>query len=100
MGERGVPLNTFWQIFFRPSGAASWTLVTPTGVADNGGLTLTAAGDGSVTAGFEPSQLLHYSPLARSDDEGSSWSPALVPPPWWPVPMRWPWPAAPDQPWH
>jgi hypothetical protein len=79
MGQRGAPLNTFWQIFFRPSGAASWTLVTPTGVADNGGLTLTAAGDGSVTAGFEPSQLLHYSPLARSDDEGSSWSPALVP---------------------
>ena len=73
------PLNTFWQIFFRASGAASWTLVTPTGVADNGGLTLTAASDGSVTAGFEPSQLLHYSPLARSDDEGSSWTPALVP---------------------
>ena len=79
MGQRGVPLNTFWQIFFRASGAASWTLVTPTGVADNGGLTLTAASDGSVTAGFEPSQLLHYSPLARSDDEGSSWTPALVP---------------------
>jgi hypothetical protein len=79
MGQRGVPLNTFWQIFFRASGAASWTLVTPTGVADNGGLTLTAAADGSVTAGFEPSQLLHYSPLARSDDQGSSWTPALVP---------------------
>jgi hypothetical protein len=79
MGQRGVPLNTFWQIFFRASGAASWTLVTPTGVADNGGLTLTASSDGSVTAGFEPSQLLHYSPLARSDDEGSSWTPALVP---------------------
>ena len=79
MGQRGVPLNTFWQIFFQASGAASWTLVTPTGVADNGGLTLTAASDGSVTAGFEPSQLLHYSPLARSDDEGSSWTPALVP---------------------
>jgi hypothetical protein len=79
MGQRGVPLNTFWQIFFRAPGAASWTLVTPTGVADNGGLTLTAALDGSVTAGFEPSQLLHYSPLARSDDDGSSWTPSLVP---------------------
>jgi hypothetical protein len=79
MGQRGVPLNTFWQIFFRASGAASWTLVTPTGVADNGGLTLAAAPDGSVTAGFEPSQLLRYSPLARSDDDGSSWTPALVP---------------------
>lgn len=79
MGQRGVPLNTFWQIFFRASGAASWTLVTPTGVADNGGLTLTTASDGSATAGFEPSQLLRYSPLARSDDEGSSWTPALVP---------------------
>ena len=60
MGQSGVPLNTFWQMFFRASGAASWTLVTPTGVADNGGLTLTAAADGSVTVGFEPSQLLHY----------------------------------------
>jgi hypothetical protein len=79
MGQRGVPLNTFWQIFFRASAEASWTLVTPTGVADNGGLTLTAASDGSVTAGFEPSQLLRYSPLARSDDDGSSWTPALVP---------------------
>jgi hypothetical protein len=79
MGQRGVPLNTFWQIFFRASGAAAWSLVTPTGVADNGGLTLTAAPDGSATAGFEPSQLLRYSPLARSDDEGSSWTPALVP---------------------
>jgi len=45
MGQRGAPLNTFWQIFFRASGAASWTLVTPTGVADNGGLTLSAASE-------------------------------------------------------
>jgi hypothetical protein len=79
MGQRGVPLNTFWEIFFRASGTASWKLVTPTGVADNGGLTLTTALDGSAIAGFEPSQLLHYSPLARSNDEGATWSPGLVP---------------------
>jgi hypothetical protein len=79
MGQSGVALNTFWQVFFRAPGATSWTLVTPTGVADNGGLTLTAAADGSITVGFEPSQRLNFSPLARSDDEGSSWTPALVP---------------------
>jgi hypothetical protein len=79
MGQRGVALNTFWQVFFRATGAASWKLVTPTGVADNGGLTLTTASDGSATVGFEPSQLLHYSPLARSNDEGTTWTPALVP---------------------
>jgi hypothetical protein len=79
MGQRGVPLNTFWEIFYRASGTASWKLVTPTGVADNGGLTLTAALDGSAIAGFEPSQLLHYSPLARSNDEGATWTPGLVP---------------------
>ncbi len=79
MGQSGVPLNTFWQVFFRAPGSTSWTLVTPTGVADNGGLTLTAAADGSITVGFEPSQRLNFSPLARSDDEGSSWTPALVP---------------------
>ena len=86
-GQRGVPLNTFWQIFFRASGAASWTLVTPTGVADNGGLTLTAASDGSVTAGFEPSQLLHYSPLARATTKARA-----GPRPWCPPPLV----AAPD----
>jgi hypothetical protein len=79
MGQRGVALNTFWEIFYRASGTASWKLVTPTGVADNGGLTLTAGLDGSAIAGFEPSQLLHYSPLARSNDDGATWSPGLVP---------------------
>jgi len=79
MGQRGVPLNTFWEIFYRANGATSWKLVTPTGVADNGGLTLTTTLGGSAIAGFEPSQLLHYSPLAQSNDEGATWSPGLVP---------------------
>jgi hypothetical protein len=78
MGQRGVALNTFWEIFFRANGATTWTLVTPTGVADNGGLTLAAAPDGSVTVGFEPSQLLHFSPLARSSDGGATWNPGLL----------------------
>jgi hypothetical protein len=79
MGQPGAPLNTFWEIFFEAPGAKTWKLVTPTGVADNGGLTLAASDDGSATVGFEPSQLLHYSPLARSTDAGSTWTPGLVP---------------------
>ena len=99
MGQSGVALNTFWQVFFRAAGATSWTLVTPTGVADNGGLTLTTAADGSITVGFEPSQRLNFSPLARSDNEGSSWTPPWYPPPWWLHPMRWPWRAGPAPRW-
>jgi hypothetical protein len=79
MGERGVPLNTFWELFFRATGAASWKLVTPKGVADNGGLTMSVSTDGAATVGFEPSQLLRYSPLALSSDDGVHWTPALVP---------------------
>jgi len=48
-------------------------------VADNGGLVVSAAAAGAVTVGFEPSQLLRYSPLALSSDDGASWTPALVP---------------------
>jgi hypothetical protein len=48
-------------------------------VADNGGLTVSVASTGSAVVGFEPSQLLHYSPAAVSGDEGAAWSPALVP---------------------
>jgi hypothetical protein len=34
---------------------------------------------GSAVVGFEPSQLLRYSPVAVSGDDGATWSPALVP---------------------
>ncbi|HYA68434.1 MAG TPA: hypothetical protein VED63_06855 [Acidimicrobiales bacterium] len=77
MGILEDPLNTFWQLFFRPGPESPWTLVTPPGVADNGGLVVSA--DSLLLAGFEPSQDLTFSPLAASVDQGGSWTPGLVP---------------------
>ena len=79
MGQLDHPLNTFWELFYRAPNASSWHLATPPGVADNGGLVVSASGVGAVTVGFEPSQLLRYSPLALSSNDGVSWTPALVP---------------------
>ncbi len=83
MGTPRHLLDTFWQMFYRPPDASPWTLVTPPGVADNGGLVASFAtrpsGGASVLAGFEPSQYLAFSPVALSRDEGRSWSPGLVP---------------------
>ena len=59
-------------------GSSHWSVVTPEGVADNGGLVVGTAG-GSVVVGFLPSQLLRYSPLAQSIDGGATWSPQLLP---------------------
>jgi hypothetical protein len=78
MGHQGQPANTFWELFFRGPGATSWSLVTPPGVGDNGGLVV-AASAGPLTVGFEPSQLLRYSPLAQTTDGGADWTPALLP---------------------
>lgn len=79
MGHLGQPLNTFWQLLFRPAGESSWQLVTPAGVADNGGLVADAGPTAAVTAGFEPTSYLRYSPLARSADSGRNWSPGILP---------------------
>jgi hypothetical protein len=83
MGHLDDPTNTFWELFFRPAGTARWALVTPPGVADNGGLVAAVptgvADAGSATVGFEPSQLLRFSPLAQATDGGGTWAPALLP---------------------
>jgi hypothetical protein len=69
--------NTFWQLFFRPATSGRWSLVTPQGVADNGGLV--AAGGGTyLVVGFRPSQNLAFSPLATSTDTGRNWTPGLL----------------------
>ena len=78
MGGSAANHNNFWQLFTRPAGATSWRLVTPPGVASNGGLVLTDTGGQSVMAGFRPSQALTFSPLATSTDDGASWSPGLL----------------------
>ena len=75
MGGPAAQHENFWELFVRPAGTARWRLATPAGVADNGGLVVTAAG-GSLLTGFRPSQDLTFSPLAASSDSGASWSPA------------------------
>jgi hypothetical protein len=77
MGGPAASDNNFWQLFVRPAGASQWSLVTPPGVADNGGLV--AAGTGkSLVIGFRPSQDLAFSPLATSTDTGRQWAPGLL----------------------
>ena len=77
MGGSAASHNNFWQLFVRPAGASRWSLVTPEGVADNGGL-VAAGASTSLTVGFRPSQNLAYSPLASSTDTGKNWTPGLL----------------------
>jgi len=81
MGHLGQPDNTFWELFFRPAGGGAWRLVTPPGVADNGGLVVASDEAGRVVVGFETSQLLGFSPLASSADDGASWQAGVLPVP-------------------
>jgi hypothetical protein len=74
MGGSAVSHNNFWQLFVRPAGSARWKLVTPAGVADNGGLVVAAAAAPSLITAFRPSQYLTYTPLTVSGDGGRAWS--------------------------
>ena len=76
MGGSAAQEENFWQLFVRPTAAAAWRLVTPVGVADNGGLVVASPGSGSLVTAFRPSQLLTYTPLAASTDNGANWSSA------------------------
>jgi len=79
MGGAAASENSFWQLFVRPASATRWSLVTPEGVADNGGLVAAAgAGGTSLVVGFRPSQGLAFSPLAASGDMGQKWTPGLL----------------------
>jgi hypothetical protein len=69
--------NQFWQLFFRPATGGRWSLVTPQGVADNGGL-VAAGGGAYLVVGIRPSQNLAFSPLATSTDTGRNWTPGLL----------------------
>lgn len=79
MGHLDDPENTFWQLFVRAAGSPSWSLGTPPGVADNGGLVMTSGSMPATTVGFEPSQDLRFSPLAQTADLGHSWAAGSVP---------------------
>lgn len=75
MGGSAASHNNFWQLFVRPAAGTRWKLVTPPGVADNGGLVLAATGGPSLITGFRPSRYLTYTPLTATGDSGRSWSP-------------------------
>jgi hypothetical protein len=80
MGRLAQPLNTFWQLFFRPAGATSWTnKVGATATATNGGLIMASAAGQPFVAAVRPANLLHFSPLIATTDAGTSWTNGLLP---------------------
>jgi len=79
MGHLHDLSNTFWEVFLKPAGTASWVLHTPPGVASNGGLVLAASPSGLLTLGFLTSAALKFSPVAQSTDGGAKWSPGELP---------------------
>ena len=76
MGGSAAQDENFWEMFARPAGSVAWRLVTPAGVADNGGLVAAPAGGASLLTGFLPSQDLTFSPLADTSDSGAHWATA------------------------
>jgi hypothetical protein len=83
MGNLKQPVNTFWQLLVRPAGKSRWLLVTPPGVADNGGLVVDAppgARAGAIEVGFRPSIDLAFSPIAATPPNRIAWNaPGLLP---------------------
>jgi hypothetical protein len=77
MGGSAADQDNFWELFVRSSSAGKWQLVTPPGVADNGGL-VAAGSSGSLLVGFRPSQDLTFSPLAASTSTGAHWTAGLL----------------------
>ncbi len=76
MGGSAAQHNNFWQLFARPAGSTRWTLITPPGTADNGGLILAGGLGPALITGLRPSQDLTYTPLAVTGDAGQAWSSA------------------------
>ena len=78
MGRLDEPLNTFWQLFYRPNGSVPWSnRVEATATATNGGLVLASAGP-SLLVGVRPSVDLTFTPLISTSNGGRSWSDGLV----------------------
>jgi hypothetical protein len=80
MGHLSQPLNTFWQLFFRPTGGTTWSdEVEATATATNGGLVLATAAGQPFIAAVRPTNLLHFSPLISTSDGGRAWANGLLP---------------------
>jgi hypothetical protein len=76
-----VPMGgspAFWQLLRYPPAGTGWSVVTPPGVADNGGLVAADPGGQSLAAGVRPSKDLAYSPLAATTNAGKTWSPGIL----------------------
>lgn len=73
MGDTGTSDNAFSQLFTRPAGSTGWKLVTPPGVATNGGFVLAGVGSRSLIAGFRPGVDLTFSALTATRDNGTTW---------------------------
>ena len=78
MGGSSAQNNAFGQLFVRPAGTSTWKLVTPPGVATNGGLVLAGRDGRSLLAGFRPGVDLTFSPLTTTSDDGTHWSAASL----------------------
>jgi hypothetical protein len=74
MGGSAAQYDNFWQLFVQPAGSSRWSLVTPPGTADNGGLAVAAAGGRPLITAFRPSQDLTYTPLIQTGDGGKTWA--------------------------
>jgi hypothetical protein len=77
MGGSTAGPNQFWELFTRAAASDQWELVTPPGVASNGGL-VAAGGPVSLSVAFRPSQGLTFSPLAVTSDAGKTWRAGLI----------------------
>ena len=74
MGRLDEPLNTFWQLFYRPNGAVAWSnRVEATATATNGGLVLAA--DGPIAAGGSAAL---SQPQVHAVDLDIKWGPVVV----------------------
>jgi hypothetical protein len=79
MGGPAARQDRFWELFTRPAASTQWHLVTPPGVADNGGMVAGAPTAGQrMYVAFRPSQGLTFSPLALTSDAGRTWGTGLL----------------------
>jgi hypothetical protein len=79
MGGSAAAEDSFWELFTRPAASTTWTLVTPPGVADNGGLVAATPALGQqMGVAIRPSQGLLFSPLAVTSDNGKTWGTGLL----------------------
>lgn len=78
LGDSPDRADNFWQLLARPAAGGTWRLVTPPGVASNGGLAVAPTGPSSLLAGFLPSQELLFTPLATTANAGASWSSGVL----------------------